>query len=227
MSKIKNRSKDLAIVILIGGKSKRFGSDKGIYEYNGKPLISYQLETLSSLDKDIFLVANSINQVQNYINRIDVQKIVAFIIDDKDINSEDNLRTPMIGLFSAFKELNKLGYKKAFALSCDTPLIKKEVVDYLISNCKFFDSCIPQWSNGFLEPLFAIYPVKKALKTAKKSIKSQSYKLSNLLNQSWEINYITIEKYIKPLDDGLITFLNINEKLDIEKLKRICKEIDS
>ena len=73
MSKIKNRSKDLAIVILIGGKSKRFGSDKGIYEYNGKPLISYQLETLSSLDKDIFLVANSINQVQYYINRIDVQ----------------------------------------------------------------------------------------------------------------------------------------------------------
>lgn len=227
MSKIKNRSKDLAIVILIGGKSKRFGSDKGLYEYNGKPLISYQLETLSRLDNDIFIIANSINQVQNYINRIDVQKIVAFIIDDKDINSEDNLRTPMIGLFSAFKELNKLGYKKAFALSCDTPLIKKEVVDYLISNCKFFDSCIPQWSNGFLEPLFAIYPVKKALKTAKKSIKSQSYKLSNLLNQSWEINYITIEKYIKPLDDGLITFLNINEKLDIEKLKRICKEIDS
>ncbi|KKL44975.1 hypothetical protein LCGC14_2360300, partial [marine sediment metagenome] len=30
MQKITNRSKDLAIAILIGGKSKRFGSDKGI-----------------------------------------------------------------------------------------------------------------------------------------------------------------------------------------------------
>ena len=226
MSKIKNRSKDLAIVILIGGKSKRFGSDKGLYEYNGKPLISYQLETLSRLDKNIFLVANSINQVQKYINRIDVQKIAAFIIDDKAINSDDNLRTPMIGLFSAFKELDKLGYKKVLALSCDAPLIKEDVVEYLINNCKYFDSCIPQWSNGFLEPLFAIYPIKKALKTAKKSIKNQSYKLTNLLSQSWKVNYIIIEKFIKPLDNDLITFLNINEKSDIEKLKRINKQID-
>lgn len=227
MQKIKIRSKDLAIVILIGGKSKRFGSDKGIYEYNGRPLISYQLETLCRFDYDIFIVANSINQVQNYINKIDVQKIVAFIIDDNDINSEENLRTPMIGLFSAFKELDKLGYKKVLALSCDTPLIKEEVVEYLIENCKSFDGCIPQWSNGFLEPLFAIYPVKKALRTAKKSIKNQSYKLSNLLSQSWEINYVAIEKYIRPLDDDLITFLNINEKLDIAKLKRIGRKIDS
>lgn len=212
---------------MIGGKSKRFGSDKGIYEYNGKPLVSYQLKTLCRFDNDIFLVANSISQVQNYINKIDVQKIVAFIIDEKDVTSDNNLRTPMIGLFSAFKELDKLGYKKVLALSCDTPLIKKEVVEYLIRNCKFFDSCIPRWSNGFLEPLFAIYPVKKALRTAKKSIKNQSYKLSNLLSHTWAINYVTIEKYIKPLDDDLITFFNINEILDIEKLKKICKEIDS
>ena len=227
MPKITNKPKDLAIAILIGGKSRRFGSDKGIYKYNGKPLISYQLDTLCKFDIDIFLVANSISQIQNYLNNIDVEKIVAFIVDEKDLSSDDNLRTPMIGLFSAFKELDKLGYKKVLALSCDTPLIKAEVIEYLIKNCKFFDCCIPQWGNGFLEPLFAIYPVKKALRTAKKNIKNQSYKLSNLLSQAWEINYVTIEKYIKPLDDDLITFFNINEKLDIEKLKRICKEIDS
>ncbi|KKM94980.1 hypothetical protein LCGC14_1192770 [marine sediment metagenome] len=227
MEKITNKPKDLAIAILIGGKSKRFGSDKGIYEYNGKPFVSYQLDTLCKFDNDIFMVAKSINQVQNYINKIDVQKIVAFIVDEKDVSSDDSLRTPMIGLFSAFKELDKLGYKKVLALSCDTPLIKKEVVEYLIRNCKFFDSCIPQWNNGFLEPLFAIYPVKKALRNAKKSIKNQSYKLSNLLGNKWEINYISIEKYIKPLDDDLITFVNINEKLDIEKLKRISQEINS
>ncbi|KKK41342.1 hypothetical protein LCGC14_1505100 [marine sediment metagenome] len=226
MQKISNRSKDLAIAILIGGKSKRFGSDKGIYEYNGKPLVSYQLETLCHFDKDIFLVANSINQVQNYINKIDLQNIVAFIIDEKDVSSDKNLRTPMIGLFSAFKELNKLGYRKVLALSCDTPLIKSEVVKYLIRSCKFFDSCVPEWSNGFLEPLFAIYPVKKALRTAKKSIKNQSYKLSNLLSHTWKINYINVEKFIKPLDDDLITFFNINEKLDIKKLKRSFNEID-
>ena len=225
MLKITKKSKDLAIIILIGGKSKRFGSDKGIYEYNGKPLISYQLETLCRFDNDIFLVANSVRQVQKYLNKIDLEKIVAFIIDEKEGSSDKDLRTPMIGLFSAFKELDKLGYKKVLALSCDTPLIKKEVIEYLIGNCKSFDSCIPQWSNGFLEPLFAIYPVKKAIKTAKNSIKNQSYKLSNLLHFTWEIKYIPIEKFIKPLDEDLITFLNINEKLDLVKLRKVWKEI--
>jgi molybdopterin-guanine dinucleotide biosynthesis protein A len=224
--KITKKSKDLAIIILIGGKSKRFGSDKGIYEYNGKPLISYQLETLFRFDNDIFLVANSISQVQNYLNKIDVQKIVGFIIDEKKASSDDDLRTPMIGLFSAFKELDKLGYEKVLALSCDTPLIKKEVIEYLIGNCESFDSCIPRWSNGFLEPLFAIYPVKKGIISAKNSIKNHSYKLSNLLHYTWEIKYIPIEKDIKSLDVDLITFLNINEKLDLEKLRKVWEEIE-
>jgi molybdopterin-guanine dinucleotide biosynthesis protein A len=224
--KITKKSKDLAIVILIGGKSKRFGSDKGIFEYNGKPLISYQLETLSRFDKDIFLVANSPGQVQNYLNKIDVQKIIAFIIDEKQRSSDNDLRTPMIGLFSAFNELDKLGYKKVLALSCDTPLIKEEVIGYLLGNCKQFDCCIPQWSNGFLEPLFAIYPVKKGIISAKNSIKNHSYKLSNLLRSTWEIKYIPIEKDIKALDEDLITFLNINEKLDLEKLRNVWEEIE-
>lgn len=223
---INDKSKDIAFAILIGGKSARFGSDKGIYKYNGKPLISYLLETLGRFDNDIFIVANSVNQVQKYLNKIDIQKITAFIIDEKDVNSIDNLRTPMIGLYTVFKELDKLGYEKVLALSCDTPLLKKEVVEYLIANCKFFDCCIPQWSNGFLEPLFAIYPVKKAIRMAEKNIKDHSYKLSNLLSGRWKINYVAIEKYIKPLDDDLITFFNINEKLDLEKLKKTMKITD-
>ncbi|MBY9013150.1 MAG: NTP transferase domain-containing protein, partial [Candidatus Lokiarchaeota archaeon] len=43
----KNIKKNLAILILVGGKSVRFGSDKGIFEFQGKPLVSYQLETLN------------------------------------------------------------------------------------------------------------------------------------------------------------------------------------
>ncbi len=220
MQKISNRSKDLAIAILIGGKSKRFGSDKGIFEYKGKPFVSYQLETLHGFDNDIFLVANSIDQVQKYINIIEIQKIVAFIIDEKDLSSDDNLRTPIIGLFSAFKELNKLGYKKVLALSCDVPLVKKEVIEYLIRSSRNVDCCIPQWENGFLEPLCAIYPTQKALITAEENIKARNYKLTNLLNKNWKITYISIENSLQPIDEKLLSFFNINEIVDIEKLRK-------
>ncbi|MFX0041028.1 MAG: NTP transferase domain-containing protein, partial [Candidatus Heimdallarchaeota archaeon] len=49
MSDIRERSKYLAITILIGGKSSRFGSDKGLFQILGKPLISYELEILEQL----------------------------------------------------------------------------------------------------------------------------------------------------------------------------------
>ncbi len=219
--KKRNKSKFLAIAVLIGGKSSRFGSDKGLFELSGKPLISYLLDKLSEFKYDIFLVANSLKQTQKYMEKIDINNLTAFIIDDKDITSDKTLITPMIGLFSTFKELKRLRYKKVLVLSCDTPLIKKEVLKYLIERCKNYDCCIPQWENGFLEPLVAIYPVKKALKTAKKNLKIQSYKLTNLLSAKWKTNFISIEKNIKIIDENLSSFINVNELIDLEKIKEI------
>ena len=125
----------------------------------------------------------------------------------------------MVGLYSTFKELKKLKYRKVFALSCDNPLIEKTVLEYLIEQCQSFDCCIPQWANGFLEPLFTIYPVNKALVRARKNLKKKTYKLTNLISPSWKTNYISIEREIQPLDNSLITFLNINDPTDLEKLK--------
>lgn len=224
MLKIGKKSKFLAIAILVGGKSSRFGSDKGLFEISGKPLISYQLETLSDLNYNIFLIANSIKQVQDYMNKIDFKLLTGFIIDEKDKTSHGTVYTPMIGLYSAFKELKKLNYKKVLALSCDIPLIKKEVIIYLIEQCKNYDCCIPQWENDFLEPLVAIYPIKKAVKTAKKNLKNKSYKLTNLLGTTWRTNFLSIEQQIKTLDENLFTFININEPNDLEKYKEIIKK---
>jgi molybdopterin-guanine dinucleotide biosynthesis protein A len=216
--KINNKLKNLAISILIGGKSTRFGSDKGLFEFQGKPLISYQLETLTQKDYHIFLVANSKKQVSNYIKKIDIATIMAFIVDDNIILSNTNIRNPMIGLYSAFSELDKLGYKKTLALSCDMPFIKLNVVDFLIEKSKGYDCCIPRWDKGFLEPLFAIYPVRKARLMAKKNLEKKFYKLSNLLDKNWKIKYISVENLIQPLDKDLCSFININEPAELDNL---------
>ncbi|MFX0105958.1 MAG: molybdenum cofactor guanylyltransferase [Candidatus Hodarchaeota archaeon] len=216
MLKIRYKTKFLAIAVLIGGKSNRFGSDKGLFEFLGKPLVSYQLETLSQLNYSIFLVAHSIKQVQDYMKKIDFKKVSAFIIDERDIDNDKSFHTPMLGLYSAFKELKKLKYRKVLALSCDAPLIKRDVLIYLIEQSKKFDCCIPQWNNGFLEPLIAVYPVRKALKIAKNNIKRKSFKLTNLLNSQWKTNFVPIEKSIQPLDKKLVSFVNINVQSDLE-----------
>jgi len=213
-------NKYLAFVILIGGKSTRFGNDKGMFEFLGKPLISYQIETLSQFKNAIFIVANSKKQVQEYVNKIDITKIVAFIIDERDILSDKSIYSPLIGLYSAFQELEKLGYKKAFAISCDNPFIKKEVIEYLIKHSKKFDCSMPKWNNGFIEPLFAIYPIRKGLLKTKDNITKGTYKMINLLDDSWKINYIPIEDSLQALDKRMVSFINVNEPKDLQKLEK-------
>lgn len=221
MSIIKDKSKYLAISILIGGKSSRFGSDKGLFKYLDKPLISYQLDTLSQRNYDIFLVANSKRQAQNYINHIDIKGITGLIIDENNVSPELKSHTPIIGLYSASKELRSLPYEKLFVIACDTPFINSKVLELLIKRSFGYDCCIPQWNNKFVEPLFAIYSIKKLFRKAKENLKDNNLKLSNLLDKCWKINYLSIENEIMLLDRNLLTFFNINTPEDIEKLSKI------
>ena len=115
--------KYLAILILIGGKSTRFGTEKAIIELYGKPLILHQLEILSKFDQDIYLVAHSEEQIFNYRKQIDFPKAINFIVDDREIFEHPKIYKPILGIYSGFKELSKLGFEKAFLLSCDMPLI--------------------------------------------------------------------------------------------------------
>ena len=215
------KNEKIAFVILIGGKSTRFGSDKGIFEFLGKPLISYQLDTLYKFNREMFLVAHSQEQIDVYKEKINFAENVSFITDDMELIEEEDLRTPMIGLYSAFNKLSEFDYDKAFTFSCDSPLIKSEVVDLLLRQAEGYDCYIPKWENGFLEPLFAIYPVKEAFEQAKESLLSKTYKLTNLINKNWKINYVPIEYDIKPLDENLISFINVNGPIDIEKLMEL------
>lgn len=126
-------------------------------------------------------------------------------------------------MYTALKELAILGYEKAFILSGDSPLIKKEVIRLLIDTSSNFDCSIPKWKNGFLEPLFAIYPIEKTLKKARENLIKREFNLNHLLEETWNINFISVEDSIQPLDNNLLSLININGPVDIEKLLKFYK----
>lgn len=210
--------KYLAILILIGGKSTRFGVEKAIIELYGKPLILHQLEILSKFDQDIYLVAHSEEQIFNYRRDIDFPEGVNFLIDDRDIFAHPHIYKPMLGIYSGFKELSKLNFEKAFLLSCDMPLIKAEIIKLMIKESNEFDCCIPRWNNGYLEPFFAIYPVEKGFRRAKEILITENYGLIDFIDKKWNINYVSVEKSIQPLDKNLVSLININGPIDLAKL---------
>jgi len=214
--------KKLAIVILIGGKNIRFGNESAaVLDVLGKPLILHQIETLSKFDEDVFLVANSEYQINSYYREINFPRDINFIVDDTKIIGESDVRTPMLGIYSGFKELNNLGFEKGFLLSGDMPLIKPEVIELLIKEVEGYDCCIPRWNNGFLEPLFAIYPVEKTYELAKKIIQEKNYALNSIIDKTWNINYISVEESIKPLDQNLVSLINVNGPIDLEKVIKL------
>jgi molybdopterin-guanine dinucleotide biosynthesis protein A len=210
----------LAFVILIGGKGTRFGSDKGLFQLDGKALISYQFETLKSFNKDIFLAANSIKQVSQYMNKVDISPIKAFIVDDVDILKDKSERTPLLGLYSAFKELKILGYEKAFILSCDNPFINESVINYLLIRSSEYDITIPIWDSGYVEPLFAIYSVIEVFEKIKENLCNFRYKLSMIIDSRFTTHYVSIEREIKMLDPDLKSFINLNTIGDLKQLKK-------
>ena len=217
-----NDQKKLAIVILIGGKNIRFGNESAaVLDVLGKPLILHQIETLSKFDEDVFLVANSEYQINSYYREINFPRDINFIVDDTEIIGEPDVRTPMLGIYSGFKELNNLGFEKGFLLSGDMPLIKPEVIELLIKEVEGYDCCIPRWNNGFLEPLFAIYPVEKTYELTKKTIQEKNYALNSIIDKTWNINYISVEELIKPLDQNLVSLINVNGPIDLEKVIKL------
>ena len=217
---MENQNK-LAILILIGGKSTRFGIEKAVINVLGKPLILHQIETLSEIDEDIFLVAHSNQQIYEYRDKIDFPKEINFIVDDREFFKHKNIYKPMLGIYSGFKQLKKHNFERAFVLSCDMPLIKAEVIKFMIKQSDTFDCCIPRWKNGFLEPFFAIYPVEKGFERAKQILLKENYGLLKLIDNQWKINYVSVEQLIQPLDKNLVSLININGPIDISKLIKL------
>ena len=220
---IESNRKDLAILILIGAKSTRFGTEKSVLDLFGKPLILHQIETLSHFDEDVYLVANSEQQVDMYYRQINFTRHIEFLIDSKELLDDKTLRTPMLGVYSGLKELNSLDFKKAFILSGDMPLIKAELIELMIKESKEYDCCLPKWENGFLEPLFAIYPVEKAYKRAETNLKNKIFSLDSLIDKSWNTNYVSVENKLKNFDENLVSLINVNGPIDIEKLIKFYK----
>jgi molybdopterin-guanine dinucleotide biosynthesis protein A len=216
-------SKDLAILILIGGRSTRFGTEKAVIELFGKPLILHQIETLTKFDQDIYLVAHSEEQIFNYRKEIDFPKTITFIVDDREIFKHPNIYKPMLGIYSGFKELTKQKFEKVFVLSCDMPLIKVKVIELMIRESYGYDCCIPRWKNGFLEPYFAIYPLEKGYIKAKEILMNENYGLLNLIDKNWNINYVPVEEKIQPVDQNLLSFINIKGPIDLVKLMKYYK----
>lgn len=175
-------------LILAGGKSKRFGSDKTLIKYKNYASITHFLfERLSVVFKTVQISAKS----QKFNPPLPILK------DDFD---------EFCPLF-VLANLDKFFNSPVFIIAADTPFVSKNTIKTLFSNLNSHQICLAKdetkthYLCGFFDPSIS--------KIARNLIKNEEKMVKSLIG-------ICDTKIIK-FDDKK-QFLNINTKQDLESI---------
>ena len=157
--------KDITGIILAGGKSTRMGSDKGFLKFNGKSFIEYSIAALKPLVSQIIIVSNNADYDIFNVKRVE------------DVIKEAG---PLAGIYTGLKT-SKTEFN--LVLSCDVPLITKEILEMLIEAQDRQSDIIQIVSQGKSMPLIALY--KKCCETQfYQLLKNDERRLHVAVNQS-------------------------------------------
>jgi len=182
-------------VILAGGKSSRFGSNKALAEINGKLLIQRVTNQMIGLFDRCLLVTNTPDEY-------------AFLSLPMTGDIYRNCG-PLAGIHAA---LQKISDDRAFVVACDMPNLSAELIRYLCETYgPEYDVIIP-WLEHGQEPLFGLYH-KRSLAAVESCLKKGNYQIIIALE------YLKVrrlgEREILSITGDLCCFKNINRPEDI------------
>lgn len=185
---------EFGAVILSGGKSSRFGRDKGLYHLNQKYMVEYAIDLALEFTSELIISAN----------QEDYEQFGYPVIRDTypDLG-------PMGGLYSAINA-SKLDIN--LILPCDSPFISKELIQKLIIAYNNEEVMIFKTSDGKRHPLIGFYH-KNILKNLLEHIENKKLKLIDFISTT-QHKIIEIEEQ-NPLNK---CFQNFNYEKDITNI---------
>jgi len=191
--------------ILIGGKSRRFNSDKAYIQFSGESLSALLYKMISRVLNHVYFVADHGDKFP--IPDVDV------IVDLKpDIG-------PLGGLYTA---LTHSSHDYCFISACDLPFLNVELIKILWDKCTgTSDIVVPVWDSK-IEPLAAFYH-KRCIPVIESSLEKNQWMMKGFWNQV-RTNYIDVTSYFNPGELRKI-FFNINTPGDYETAQLMLKEM--
>jgi molybdopterin-guanine dinucleotide biosynthesis protein A len=209
-------------VIIAGGKSSRFGSDKAMAMISLKNLtrINNSLKTKSGNSFSNIKPQTKLPMIQHIGNVLSsIFSKTLIICNDtekysflpfptvRDIYPDQG---PLAGIHAGLVNSKT---KKIFITGCDLPLINSEFIRYQCSISNNFQVTIPSLECG-LEPLCAIYN-KDCVPVIEQLLENKQHKVSALFDKvgTRKINKSEILNIVPDLS----IFTNINNQSDLEK----------
>lgn len=198
--------RDLAAVVLAGGKSTRMGADKAFLKYCGRSFIEIVVEKALSLCPTVIVCVGP-------KDRSPFEAVLPAAV--RVVNDTVDLGTPLSGLLTGFR---LLGGGRAALLGCDMPLIRVGALRHLARLSEGHSAAVPLWPDGNVEPLFAVYDVGSTLDAAERAIGQGRLGLKQLLGYMRNVRYVDVGD-LRRFDPELESLVNINTPQDYEALR--------
>lgn len=198
----------ISCIVLAGGKSERMGRDKRSLEMAGKPFLKHALEAASSFSDDVILSLASRDQISG----LDLNA-------DKIAIDEAPHSGPLGGLIASLK---LCAHKYTAVVPCDSPLLKPGVFRLMAEKASGYDAVVPRKGER-LEPLHAVYKVASMLSASEEAFSEGQLEVSKAVARLKRVRYMSVDDF-KSLDQGLLTFFNVNYPSDLTELNELTQD---
>lgn len=194
-------------IILAGGKSERFHSNKAFIVWQGEPLIAHTVKKLKLLFPEIFLVSKT-------------PELYEFL-EDKELTLVKDRTSHFHAMGGLYSGLTRVKTSYAFVCACDMPLIQPDLIQFLWKSRKDHKAVVPVW-KGFFQALCAFYS-KDCSRILDEMIEKKSYEL-NLLFEKLPTRFIK-EKEILIHDPKGLSFEDVDTPSDYKRILKKCKSL--
>ncbi len=179
----------ISAFIIAGGKGRRFGGDKALFRYRGRPLIEHVIGAVRPVISSIAIVADDAERF-GYLG----------------LPCYPDAITGAGAFGGVYTALLRSETERAFVAACDMPWIDTELVRFIVSASEGHDVTIP-CIRGEWEPLHAVY-AKTCTEKMRKSLESGRRRIISFFD-SVSVRTVT-EEEIRRFGDPDRIFRNIN-----------------
>ncbi|MFN0145057.1 MAG: molybdenum cofactor guanylyltransferase [Dehalococcoidia bacterium] len=197
----------LAGIVLAGGQSRRFGSDKASALLAGRSLLDWVTSATGRVC-DSVVVVRARGQVLPLIRE------GTMVVDDFA-----DAEGPLAGLIAGLRACRT---EWAFATSCDAPLLRPGVIELLARRAAGHGGAIAE-VDGFRQPLVAVYRVSDTLQALEASFAEGNRALTRAIAALGLA--IVSEGELRAVDPGLVSFLNANRPGTLAGMGRILADL--
>ena len=198
VSNFQNTSiKDVSGVVLVGGKSSRYGSNKALVQVDGVPLIERVIGVMERVFENLILVTNTPGEYAH----------LGFPMYEDIIKGLG----PIGGIYTG---LTVMPDDVGFFVACDMPFLNHDLIRYIVMERGHADVVVPR-VKGMVESLHALYR-KECLSSVKGLIESREYQIFRIFNEV-SVRYID-EDELRRFDPALRCFININRPEELKNL---------